>query len=194
VARETILRVIDGANWALQLGCILANCAMALSSVHQHHYGGAAFSAGCAAFLILINGLIARERKRHNALRAQYEQMLRGQILAQDGVASMSFSTEVLVTAQKHLDMVCKALGAELEKVGDGRDPVYKVCVAGVEYWVCRNGIFKDSLVSATAPSTCLRNTYCLPPAEQIASILLALHHDPGLFEKWRIYQYQGWI
>ena len=120
---------------------------MALSSVHQHHYGGAAFSAGCAAFLILM---IARERKRHNAL------------------------------------------GAELKPVG-GRDPVYKVCVAGVEYWVCNDGIFKGSLVLATA-STCLRNTYCLPPAEQIASILLALHHDPWLFEKWRIYQYQCWI
>ena len=170
---------------------------MALSSVHQHHYGGAAFSAGCAAFLILINCLIARERKRHNALRAQYEQMLRGQILAQNGVASMSFSTEVLATAQKHLDMVCKALGAELEKVVDGRDSVYKVCVAGVNYWVRAAAISKDSAehlgLCATA-STCLRNTYCLPPAEQIASILLALHHDPGLFEKWRIYQYQGWI
>src|SRR5437764_12032349 len=95
------------ANWALRLGCILANCAMALSSVHQHHYGGAAFSAGCAAFLILINCLIARERKRHNECRARQEQILQ----IQNGVASMSFSTEVLATAQQHVDMVVKALG-----------------------------------------------------------------------------------
>src|SRR5207248_455764 len=149
---------------------------MALSSVHKHHYGGAAFSAGCAAFLILINGLIARERKRHNECRARQAQILH--ILALDGVASMSFSTEALATAQKHLDMVCKALGAELEKVVNGRDPVYKVCVAGVNYWVRAAAISKDSAehlgLCATA-STCLRNTYCLPPAEQIASILLAL-------------------
>ena len=106
----------------------------------------------------------------------------------------MSFSTEALATAQKHLDMVCKALGAELEKNVGAREPIYKVCVAGVSYWVRYGAIFKDSFAGVASTSTCLRNTYCLPPAEQIASILLALHHDPGLFEKWRIYQYQGWI
>lgn len=166
---------------------------LGLHLLFQHHRWGAALQFAVALFNVGLNVASGLIRRKTDALRAHMEAVRR----EAEREAAMPEVDRLLAyqKAADNLERVVKALGAEpvgidplhpftgsIERAGFG----IRIYLAGSEFIVLAGHIFRLNGNKEIEARTCYYGPVTEPWPENIASALLLLKQNPGVFEKWR--------
>ena len=139
------------------------------------HPGRTIFYFSSAGMVAAILFLMEWQRRKLERLQREFELKIMSNLEAEK-------------IAKDHLEMVAKALRAEAIDGG------YKIRIGDYWYVVSVTGMTKYSSEYRIICTTCLRKLYMMPNTEFIASVLLALHAKPELFDMWRQNQGVGYV
>lgn len=162
--------------WTIQAFGIGMNLAIGAWHIHHHRTGMSCINLACAGLIFGVNILTVKARRRHREVMAELEQQHAAALF---GLEQLMMGEDVIAKAQTNLGKVARALSVTTN--GDT--------------WFLTSGRFVFAVGAQSVhklgkedmqpiASTCIQSGG-LPAAEVIASLLLLLHHNPGLFDLW---------
>jgi len=163
-------------NAVLQIFLIALNLCEAAFHSYKHHWRLVPWSLAVAGFLVGINFLGYKLRMKQLQLMAELQARHAEMIQV---LEARVMGPEAMTKAEENLALVVKALDVEVQ------GSCYFLKVKKQFFRISARAIYECSPSYQAIQGTCMQHGG-LPIPEAIATMLLLLKNDPGIFHKWR--------